>query len=845
VTDDLASGNDKNVMSDPVTTTVYALPVANAGPDQSISIRQNEVKTVYLSGSGTISRGALTYSWTQTGGPAVTWLTPTNVANPSFQTTGVAAPGTTLMFDLVVGDGTKVSAAGHVGVRLNTVDNNVPVANAGPDQTVGEQAPVTLNGSGTDADNDSLTFTWTQVSGSPPDDLAGLNTNTLTFTALEVPAGQNDIPLVFKLVVNDGFSDSVPSYVTVDVLNTNDPPVAVAKAGLDLNTTMGGTVNVDEQDLVYLDGTFSSDIDGDTLTYAWTGVGNSIPISNANTATAHFTAPNVPVGGASYTFKLTVSDGEVSSDSFVTVAVANVNHAPLADAGSDQTVPEGTVGVQLDGHNSGDTDGDNLSYSWIQSGGTVVSLTGANTSMPTFTAPDVGPNGEDLTFVLTVNDNTGSPNSTNSDTVVIHVTYVNRDPVADAGIDQTPDEGSVVTLDGSHSTDPDGNPMHYSWSQISGLHTVTLSDAAAQNPTFSAYSVDRFEDNIVMELTVTDEYGGSNTDEVTIHIHNVNHPPVADAGSNSSVQWGHLVNLSGSGSYDPDSEETPALTYHWTPPAGVTLTPASGDAANVSFTAPTAPSPMYEGEQKLTFSLRVTDPTGAYKDDDIEVTVTNNGFNPIANAGGSKTVNEHSAVTLNGSGTDPNNDPIHFTWTPPVGVTLDDPTSATPSFTAPFVNAAGAQLTFQLLVWDDFGGWGLDSATVTVKNINDPPNISGAYADPSILWAPDHRLVPVQIKGVTDPENNATIEITGVTQDEPTNGLGDGDTAIDAIISANHDSVQLRAERSGRGDGRVYNVHFTASDFEGGSPGLVRVVVPKSKKTDAAIDSGGNYDSTH
>jgi hypothetical protein len=322
----------------------------------------------------------------------------------------------------------------------------------------------------------------------------------------------------------------------------------------------------------------------------------------------------------------------------------------------------------------------------------------------------------------------------------------------------------------------------------------------------------------------------------------LNHPPSADAPANFSVQWGHLVNLSGSGT-DPDVEEQPALTYEWTPPTGVTV---SGTGANVSFTAPTIPLPMYSGEQVLTFTLRVTDPNGAYSDDTIDVTVTNTGFSPIAKAGGNQTVDEHSAVTLNGSGSDPNNDPIHFTWTKitPTAPDLDDSTSATPSFTAPFVGHAGATLTYQLLVWDDFGGWGLDTATITVNNINDPPNIDHAYADPSILWPPDHRLVPVQIKGVIDPDNNATVTITKVTQDEPTNGLGDGDTAIDAIISANHDSVQLRAERSGKGDGRVYKVYFRASDFEGGSDGSVTVVVPKSKKTDVAIDSGQNYYST-
>lgn len=145
---------------------------------------------------------------------------------------------------------------------------------------------------------------------------------------------------------------------------------------------------------------------------------------------------------------------------------------------------------------------------------------------------------------------------------------------------------------------------------------------------------------------------------------------------------------------------------------------------------------------------------------------------------------------------------------------------------------------------------GEPTATVTVKNINDPPVIKNAVADVPILWSPDHRLVPVQISGVTDVNNNATITITKVTQDEPTNGLGDGDTPLDAIIRG--DTVLLRAERSGKGDGRVYKVYFTASDFEstalGTSPsGFVKVMVPKSKKTDAAIDSmpNGGYDSTH
>jgi len=103
-------------------------------------------------------------------------------------------------------------------------------------------------------------------------------------------------------------------------------------------------------------------------------------------------------------------------------------------------------------------------------------------------------------------------------------------------------------------------------------------------------------------------------------------------------------------------------------------------------------------------------------------------------------------------------------------------------------------------------------------------------------------MVLVHILGVNDAQNNATLTINTVTQDEPTNGLGDGDTPIDAII--NGDTVLLRAERSGKGDGRVYHVCFTAADPEASVSGCVDVIVPHDKKAGPARDSGQNYNST-
>ena len=103
-------------------------------------------------------------------------------------------------------------------------------------------------------------------------------------------------------------------------------------------------------------------------------------------------------------------------------------------------------------------------------------------------------------------------------------------------------------------------------------------------------------------------------------------------------------------------------------------------------------------------------------------------------------------------------------------------------------------------------------------------------------------MVPVSITGITDPNDQAiTITFTAVTQDELVNGLGDGDTSPDAAASGNQ--ILLRAERAGTGNGRVYVVHFTATDGQGGScSGSVKVGVPHSKK-DTASEGPQLYNS--
>ncbi|BFU44072.1 vWA domain-containing protein [Krasilnikovia sp. MM14-A1004] len=130
----------------------------------------------------------------------------------------------------------------------------------------------------------------------------------------------------------------------------------------------------------------------------------------------------------------------------------------------------------------------------------------------------------------------------------------------------------------------------------------------------------------------------------------------------------------------------------------------------------------------------------------------------------------------------------------------------------------------------------------TVKPIiNKAPVCTTVKPGKDELWPPNHKFVTVALAGATDPDGDPTsITITGVTQDEALNGTGDGDTGPDAawVNATVKDKVQLRAERAGTGDGRVYRIAYTVSDGKGGTcTGTATVGVPHDQGHGPAVDT--------
>ncbi len=431
-----------------------------------------------------------------------------------------------------------------------TAANVPPTVEAGDDQTVDEGVQVDVAGSASDPGDDDLTFSWDFGDGSPA--VTGETANHFYATS-------GIYTVTLTVVDDDGGEGSDTLTVTV-----ND-------VALDVNA--GPDQAGDEGDTFSFSGSFTDAANANPHTYAWS-------FGDGGMADGTLAPSHTYVEDGTYTVTLTVTNAnsESSSDSLL-VTVNNV--APSVDAGPDQTSNEGDkVSFASSFTDPGTVDTHTIAWDFGDGSTASDSLT------PTHIYTDNGA----YTVTLTVTDDEGAATS---DTLT--VTVGNLPPAAEAGPDQTVNEGTLVAFSGS-ATDPGVNDTFtYSWDFGDG---GTASDTPTPTHTYADNGI------YTVTLTVTDDDGGVGSDTLTVTVNNV--APLVEAGPDQTVNDGDPVSFSGS-FIDPGSADTHTITWDF----------GDGNTAAGSLT----PGHTYAGPGTYTVTLTVEDDDGGGGSDSLTVTV--------------------------------------------------------------------------------------------------------------------------------------------------------------------------------------------------------------------------------
>ncbi len=315
---------------------------------------------------------------------------------------------------------------------------------------------------------------------------------------------------------------------------------------------------------------------------------------------------------------------------------------PASNAGAPQLVPVGAT-VRLDGSRSTNAGGGPLTYLWSfvsRPASSAAALNNPTAPVASFSVDQPGA----YVVQLAVSDGTTVSNS--QVTIATDVTP----PIADAGPGQVVVAGAVVHLNGSASSDPDGDRLSFQWSLVSlpaGSQT-SISDPAAVAPTFVADLAGTY----VAQLVVSDTHGNNSSASVSISTQDL--PPLANAGAAQLVAVGNTVQLNAAASSDPGGDP---LTYSWSwlsVPAGSAAALSSATAVNPTFVADLAGTYVVQ--------LAVSDTHGNSSLATVEVATDS--IPPLANAGAAQTVAPGANVLLNGAASnDAGGAPLTYTWT--------------------------------------------------------------------------------------------------------------------------------------------------------------------------------------
>ncbi len=332
------------------------------------------------------------------------------------------------MYDVNITSTGDFGTGNHRILKISVTGNLQPTADAGANQIVDENEMVTLNGTASDLDGGQLTYSWTHNS-TLAIVLANDTATTTTFTAPFVAANTT---IRFNLTATDEHGAAASDTVDITVKDiANQRPMANA----------GANQTVNENEMVMLNGTASSDLDGTTLTYKWTQTaGPTVTLFNNKTAEPTFTAPEVSAN-TNITFSLEVSDGTDTATAEVDITVRHVNKPPAVSAGPDLTIYEG-VTITLVGY-ADDPDGDDFNIpQWThQPASPAITIDEDGT----FTAPQVSGD-TTYTFNLTATDEHGL---SASDTAIIRVLDNDHTRIDPSLVGSINDNGTI-NLDGTN-----------------------------------------------------------------------------------------------------------------------------------------------------------------------------------------------------------------------------------------------------------------------------------------------------------------------------------------------------------------------------------------------------------
>jgi len=447
------------------------------------------------------------------------------------------------------------------------------------------------------------------------------------------------------------------------------------------------------------------------------------------------------------------------------------------------------------------------------------------------------------------------PMSTAWALLTLQETVVEPGPVADAGPDVAAHPPVIdVEFDGSGSYHLDSAKeiVLYEWDfEGDGVYDFSSSEPTAAHAYPAVYNPDGTIDWLATEadytvvLRVTDNSSSpkTDTDECIVHITPPPWPPVADPGGPYLAAKCETITLDGSASYAPGGQfyepdhpwYAELVSWEWDLDNDGAFDDATGETVEW----------MSCVKGLYVVGLKVTDDLDTTDSQDTVINVANRP--PEAEAGGPYSC-ALGEITFDGSGsTDPDEgetETLEYRWDFDTDGIYD--TAWSPDPTATHTYDVCEDHTATLEVRDTDGATDTDTADVVP---NRPPDCSGAYPDPLFLWPPNHKMVSITILGVTDPDGDpVTITVTGITSDEATasdKGSGGAKHAPDAE-GVGTDTPSVRAESSGTGNGRVYEISFDAEDDMGGAcSGAVKVYVPHDQGTgDAPVDDGQIYDAT-